>query len=55
MYTVVLKQGSVIRDSDQKIVAPCQSDQDTDFLAYIAWVNSGNEPLTIEDYPENLD
>jgi hypothetical protein len=52
-YTIVLNEGTVIRASDGKVVAPCQSDQDPDFLAYIEWVNAGNEPvLTVSETPE---
>jgi hypothetical protein len=51
MYTIILDEAVVIRDSDQKIVAPCQSDQDPDFLDYIAWVNSGNNPTIYDTRP----
>lgn len=37
------KNGQVIR-SDGKVVAPCQSHDDPDFLAYKDWVHAGNEP-----------
>ena len=48
MFTVILDEGIVIRDGDQKVVAPCQSDQDPDFCEYIAWVMvDGNEPLVL--------
>ena len=48
-YTIKTAQGLVIRDSDGKVVAPCQSSQDPDFLAYQEWVNTpGNKP-TIDD------
>ncbi len=46
-YTIILSEGTVIRDSDRKVVAPCQSDQDPDFVAYIAWVNAGNQPVLL--------
>lgn len=51
MYTIILDEGLVIRDEDQKIVAPCQSDQDPDFLYYINWVNSGNTPTIYDTRP----
>lgn len=55
MYTIVLRQGIVIRDSDQKVVAPCQSDQDPDFVEYNTWAQQpGNNPTVIDDFPENL-
>jgi hypothetical protein len=42
--------------SDGKIVAPCQSEFDPDFVAYIAWVNAGNQPVIIEsDYQGAVD
>jgi hypothetical protein len=47
MYTVSLSEGTVTR-SDGVVVAPCQSADDPDFLAYIAWVEAGNSPLIIE-------
>jgi hypothetical protein len=47
MYTIVYEEGNVYRDSDGKIVAPCESATDPDFLEYIAWVNDGNEPRYI--------
>lgn len=47
MYTIILDEGVVIRDSDAKVVAPCQSAQDPDFLEYILWVEAGNQPLIL--------
>jgi hypothetical protein len=44
MYTIILDEGIVLRDIDQKVVSPCQSSEDVDFLSYQEWVNSGNEP-----------
>lgn len=49
MYTLNLNEGTAIRDSDGKVVAPCQSDQDPDFRAYIDWVEAGNQPTIIEN------
>lgn len=51
MYTIILNQGTVIRDSDGKIIAPCESELDQDFVAYIDWVNSGNEPIILDTEP----
>lgn len=51
MYTLSLYQGTVTRDSDNKVVAPCESDQDPDFRAYIDWVNQGNQPTIIDGEP----
>ena len=51
MYTMILDQGTVTRDSDGKIIAPCESDLDPDFLAYIEWVNAGNQLVTLDTTP----
>lgn len=48
MYTIILDQGTVIRDSDSKVVAPCESELDPDFIAYIEWVNAGNQPTIVQ-------
>ena len=48
MYTVSLSQGTATRNSDSKVVAPCQSVDDPDFVAYIEWVNAGGEPIVVE-------
>jgi hypothetical protein len=49
MYTLVLDEGIVIRESDGYIVAPCQSDTDPDFRTYIDWVMvEGNEPKVVD-------
>ena len=53
MYTIILDQGIVIRDSDQKVVAPCQSDQDPDFVEYNTWANTpGNYPTVLDTFEE---
>lgn len=44
MYTLYLTTGEVFRDSDQKIIAPCQSTDDPDYVEYVSWVNDGNSP-----------
>lgn len=51
MYTIILDEGLVIRDLDNKVVAPCESVEDVDFVAYIAWVNAGNEPTIYDTRP----
>jgi len=48
MYTLSLYQGTVTRNSDDKVVAPCESEFDPDFMEYIAWVNSGNQPTIVD-------
>ncbi len=50
-YTLILDEGLAIRDEDQKVVAPCQSNEDPDFLEYIDWINAGNLPTTYETRP----
>lgn len=52
MYTVVLNDGIVVRDSDGKIVAPCQSVDDPDFIAYNEWVAANNTPTTVYELPQ---
>lgn len=51
MYTIILDEGNVYRDSDGKIVAPCESDQDPDFLVYNNWANTGGEPRILTTGP----
>ncbi len=48
MYTIVLDEGTVTRDEDGVVVAPCQSADEPDFVAYIAWVEAGNQPLILD-------
>jgi hypothetical protein len=48
MYTIILDEGTVTRDADGKVVAPCQSAEDPDFVAYIEWVEAGNTPLILD-------
>jgi hypothetical protein len=48
MYTIILDEGIVIRNSDDKVVAPCQSVDDLDFIAYNNWVESGNAPIVLD-------
>lgn len=48
MYTIILDEGIVVRSSDNKVVSPCQSIEDIDFIEYITWVESGNEPTILD-------
>lgn len=48
MYTINYATCEVVRVSDGKVVAPCQSAADPDFVAYIEWVEAGNEPTIVE-------
>lgn len=48
MYTIVLHEGTVTRDSDGKVVAPCESPLDPDFIEYIKWIESGNQPTILD-------
>jgi len=48
MYTLYLEDGSVVRDADGVIVAPCQSIEEQNFKDYIAWVEAGNEPVLVD-------
>jgi len=47
MYTLNTQEGTVIRNSDNKVISPCQSQIDSDYIDYIAWVQSGNEPTVV--------
>lgn len=47
-YTIHHGDGTVTRNSDGKVVAPCQSVDDPDFVSYHAWIDAGNEP-SIDD------
>jgi len=49
MYSLNPSDGSVSRDSDGKVVAPCQSADDPDFVAYIQWVTEGNQPAVNDE------
>ena len=46
-YSIILNTGEVVRGSDLKVVAPCQSIEDLDYMAYIAWIEQGNQPTLI--------
>lgn len=47
-YTIKLSTSEVIRNSDGKVIAPCQSGDDPDWQAYLAWVYAGNTPIEVE-------
>lgn len=47
-YTIILDEGVALRDSDGAQVAPCQSTDDPDFLAYITWVEAGGQPTILD-------
>lgn len=47
-YSYDLRSGDIVRDLDGKVVSPCLSDQDPDFLEYCAWGNAGNSPRQIQ-------
>lgn len=44
MFTLYNSTGEVFRDSDNKLVAPCDSTDDLDYISYIEWINDGNQP-----------
>jgi len=51
-YTIKTAQGLVIRNSDGKVVAPCQSVEDPDFVAYKEWaMTEGNLPIIDNTIP----
>jgi hypothetical protein len=52
-YTLNLATGSVTRDSDGKQVAPAQTVDDPDYVAYVEWCNAGNQPSEISIAPPN--
>lgn len=51
MYTHHHATGTMTRDSDGKTVAPAQSVDDPDFVAYIAWVTAGGLPAEDHSQP----
>ena len=48
MYKLIQDEGVLIRISDGKIIAPCNDYNDPDHLAYVAWVEEGNNPEIVE-------
>lgn len=53
-YIIILDRGVVIRNSDRKIVAPCQSADDPDFVEYINWIEAGNQPTVYDTDTDNI-
>jgi len=51
MFKIIINEGTVVRESDGKVVAPCQSTEDADYQEYVAWINAGNEPEQIYSTP----
>lgn len=51
MYNLDISTGTVKRDSDGKQIAPCDSWNDVDFQAYLAWVNAGGQVTVVEPAP----
>jgi hypothetical protein len=47
MYTLIQDEGIVL-DTNGVQVAPCQSINEPNFIAYIAWIEAGNTPTIIE-------
>lgn len=47
MYTINIATGIVTRNSDNKQVAPAQSSDDADYVAYVTWVGAGNAPTEV--------
>lgn len=49
MYTIILDEGIVIRDSDNVIVSPAESADDPNFITYNTWAQiPGNMPIILE-------
>lgn len=46
-YTINLSTCEVVRVADGKVVAPCQSPLDPDFVAYQLWVEAGGVPTEV--------
>lgn len=53
MYIQKLYFGQIIRESDNKVISPCENEQDTDLLEYVAWLVSGNTPTVDYSIPVN--
>lgn len=52
MYTLDVTTGLVTRDTDGVVVAPAQSADEPNYVAYAAWVAQGNAPTTVASEPE---
>jgi hypothetical protein len=48
MYTYILDEGVMIRDVDEVVVAPCQSNEEPNFVEYVNWIIAGGEPAYID-------
>lgn len=46
-YAIDLDTGIVTRLVDNMVVAPTQSVDELNYVAYIEWVNAGNEPTVL--------
>jgi len=49
MYKMNKYRDAIIRISDNKQAAPCDSAEDIDFLTYKSWVEQGNQPAYADD------
>lgn len=47
MYILNLATGIVTRISDNKQIAPAQTVDDPDYVAYVVWVGAGNTPTEV--------
>jgi hypothetical protein len=47
MYRLIVDEGIVLNEFDVQ-VAPCQSTDEPNYQAYIAWVEAGNAPEIID-------
>ena len=52
MYTIILDQGIVIRDSDGVVVSPVESADDPKFVEYNTWAGNGGQPLIVNTQSE---
>ena len=48
MYKISLLDGCVLNLNNNKIVSPCQSTEDVDYVEYINWLNQGNIPEEVD-------
>lgn len=55
MYTLNITTGIVTKDSTGVQVAPAQSTDDVDYVAYIDWVNEGNSPTEVVEESSAFD
>ena len=52
MYTLILNTGEVIRNSDNKVVAPCDSIMDVDYQEFVTWSQNNQLTETSQPSPE---